>query len=236
MGTQTLGGQGRDREGGREARVAVLYGAIGLAFLVLLGQLWYIQIASGAQYRQRAEVNRIRVISEKPFRGVIYDREGRQVARNVPAFTVAVRPADLPRKGEERDAVIARLGQVIEMAPEEITALLDAVRDDPFSPVRIKQPISRDQALVLEEQHTRLPGVVVQDPPIRAYPEGPLFGQLLGYTGALPSSAADALLQQGYERDDSIGIVGIEAAFEDELRGTRGRTQVEVDALGGVTR
>jgi penicillin-binding protein 2 len=167
---------------------------------------------------------------------VIYDREGRQVARNVPAFTVAIRPADLPRKGEARDAVIARLGQVIEMAPEEITALLDAVRDDPFSAVRIKQPISRDQALVLEEQHTRLPGVVVQDPPIRAYPEGPLFGQLLGYTGALPSSAADALLQQGYERDDSIGIVGIEAAFEDELRGTRGRTQVEVDALGGVTR
>ena len=236
MATQTLGGQGRDREGGREARVAVLYGAIGLAFLVLLGQLWYIQIASGAQYRQRAEVNRIRVISEKPFRGVIYDREGRQVARNVPAFTAAIRPADLPRKGEERDAVIARLGQVIAMAPEEITALLDAVRDDPFSPVRIKQPISRDQALVLEEQHTRLPGVVVQDPPIRSYPEGPLFGQLLGYTGALPSSTADALLQQGYERDDSIGIVGIEAAFEDELRGTRGRTQVEVDALGGVTR
>lgn len=221
---------------GPEQRLLAFHVAIAAAFLILLGQLWYVQIASGAQYRQRAEINRVRVVSEKPLRGVVYDRSGRQLARNVPSFTVSIRPADLPRDKAERQAVFARLSTVIEMPAGDIGALVEEARNDPFSPVRIKAPISRNQALVLEEQHTRLPGVVVQDPPIRAYPEGMLFGQLLGYTGPLPSRLLDSLLQQGYERDDSIGISGIEAAYEDELRGTRGRNQVEVDALGGVTR
>ncbi|MDQ3700463.1 MAG: hypothetical protein M3442_06025, partial [Chloroflexota bacterium] len=153
---------------GPEQRLTAFYVAIAGAFLILLGQLWYVQIASGAQYRQRAEVNRVRVVSEKPLRGVIYDRAGRQLARNVPSFTVSIRPADLPRNKAERQAVFARLSNVIEMPVEDIGALVEEARKDPFSPVRIKAPISRDQALVLEEQHTRLPGVVVQDPPIRA--------------------------------------------------------------------
>jgi penicillin-binding protein 2 len=235
-GLASGGSPRQDLTGGRELRLTAFYGMTGLAFLILLGQLWYIQVASGAQYRQRAEVNRIRVISEKPLRGVVYDSQGRQLVRNVPSFTASIRPTDLPRDKAEQDAVIARLAQVIEMAPQEIAALVDEARRDPFSPVRIKAPITRDQALILEEQHTRLPGVVVQDPPIRAYPEGDLFGHILGYTGALPSRMLDGLLQQGYERDDSIGISGIESTFEDELRGTRGRIQVEVDAMGGVTR
>lgn len=221
---------------GREPRVTGFYVAIAVAFLILMGQLWYVQIASGAQYRQRAEVNRVRVVSEKPLRGVVYDRAGRQLVRNVPSFTASIRPADLPRDKGEQEAVFARLERVLEMPAAEIEAIVKEARQDPFSPVRIKAPISRDQALILEEQHTRLPGVVVQDPPIRAYPEGPLFGHVLGYTGPLPSRLLDTLLGQGYERDDSVGISGVEWAFEEELRGTRGRIQVEVDAMGGVTR
>ncbi|MGH2354785.1 MAG: penicillin-binding transpeptidase domain-containing protein, partial [Chloroflexota bacterium] len=211
-------------------------GIIVSAFLILLGQLWYVQIASGAQYRQRAEVNRIRVVSVKPLRGVVYDRAGRQLARNVPSFTASIRPADLPKDEVARTAVFDHLGRIIEVPAEEIEQIVQEARLDPFTPVRVKAPISRDQALILEEQHTRLPGVVVQDPPIRGYPEGAVFGHLLGYTGPLPSNLLDTLLAQGYERDDSIGIAGIEAAFEEELRGTRGRNQVEVDAMGRVTR
>ncbi len=221
---------------GREPRVTGFYVAIAAAFLTLMGQLWYVQIASGAQYRQRAEVNRVRVVSEKPLRGVVYDRAGRQLVRNVPSFTASIRPADLPRGKGEQEAIFARLERVLEMPAAEIEAIVKEARQDPFSPVRVKAPISREQALILEEQHTRLPGVVVQDPPIRAYPEGPLFGHVLGYTGPLPSRLLDTLLGQGYERDDSVGISGVEWAFEEELRGTRGRIQVEVDAMGGVTR
>jgi penicillin-binding protein 2 len=221
--------------GGAEPRHFAFFGAIGVAFLVLAGQLWYVQIASGDTYRQRADVNRIRVDTEKPQRGVVYDRNGRQLVRNVPSWTASIRPADLPRDKNEQAIVFARLGQVIGMAPDEIKTIVDGARNDPFTPVPVKAGITRDQALILEEQHTKLPGVVPQTTPIREYPEGTLFGQLLGYTGPIPSNLLDSLLAQGYARDDTLGLAGIEYAFEDEMRGAPGKKQVEVDAMGRVT-
>ncbi|MBI3974107.1 MAG: penicillin-binding protein 2 [Chloroflexi bacterium] len=216
----------------RDPRLCALGGAIALGFLVLVGQLWRIQIAAGAQYRQRAEVNRIRVVTVKPQRGVIYDRDGRQLARNVPSFTASIRPADLPKDKAEQQAVFERLSQVIDVPADEIRKIVDGARADPFTPVRIKPRLSRDRALILEEHHTVLPGVVVQLTPIRTYPEGPLFGQILGYAGPIPASSLESLLGQGYERDDSIGLAGLESSFEEELRGQKGRKQVEVDAVG----
>ena len=65
--------------------------------LVLIAQLWYLQVATGAQYLERADTNRLRVETEKPLRGVIYDRNGVVVARNVSSFTASIRPTDLPR-------------------------------------------------------------------------------------------------------------------------------------------
>lgn len=225
----------RDTAFGRGPRVAAVYVVIAGAFFVLLGQLWHIQIASGAQYRQRAEVNRIRIVSDKSARGVVYDRAGRQLVRNAPSFTASIRPADLPRGKAEQAAVFARLAQVIDVSVEEIRAIVNKARADPFTSVAIKPQLPRDQALILEEQHTLLPGVHVEAPPIRYYPEGPLFGALLGYTGAVPTHLLEGLLAQGYTRDDSLGIAGLEATYEEMLRGIPGKKQVEVDALGRVT-
>ncbi len=220
----------------REPRLAALGGAIAVALMILLGQLWWVQIVNGEQYHERAEVNRLRVVSEKPLRGVIYDRAGRQLVRNVPSFTVAILPADLPKEKAAQEAVFARVAQVIGGSPPEIAQLVDEARGDPFTPVRIQSHVPRDQALILEEQHTSLPGVVVQFTPIRDYTEGSLFGQVLGYTGPIPPSQLDSLLERGYERDDTLGLTGIEAAYEDDLRGVLGKKQVEVDAMGRVTK
>lgn len=219
----------------RQPRVYGMYGVIALAFALLVGQLWNVQIANGRQYQQRAEVNRVRVVSEKPLRGVIYDRAGRQVARNVPSWTAGIRPADLPRDKQARAQVFERLGRVLEMDPAAIQALVDAARDDPFTPARVKSPITRDLALILQEQQDLFPGVVIDQTPIREYPEGAYLGKILGYTGPIPAAVLQARLQAGYERDDTLGISGIEAAFEAEMKGSRGRKQVEVDALGRVT-
>jgi len=219
----------------RPPRVFGMYGAVALAFLMLLGQLWSVQIANGGQYLRRAEVNRVRIIAEKPLRGVIYDRAGRQIARNVPSWTIAIRPADLPRVKTVRAETIERLGRVLEMSAEDISRIVDQAKEDPFTPVRIKSPVPRDLALVIEEQQNLFAGVVVQSTPIRAYPEAQHFGKILGYTGPIPAAGIQTRLDTGYQRDDTLGLSGIEAAFEDEMRGRRGLKQVEVDALGRVT-
>ena len=219
----------------RQPRLFAMYGVIGIAFLVLLGQLWNVQIANGNRFRDRAETNRVRVITERPLRGVVYDRAGRQVARNVPSWTVGVVPADLPRKADDRALLFDRLARLLEMPAEEIRAIYDDAKDDPFTPARIKRSVTRDLALILEEQLTTFPGVVVSFTPIRSYPEGPLLGQVLGYTGPIPASLLQSRLDTGYERDDTLGLSGIESTFEDEMKGRRGHKQVEVDALGRVT-
>lgn len=121
--------------------------------LVLIAQLWYLQVATGAQYLERADTNRLRVETEKPLRGVIYDRNGVVVARNVSSFTASIRPTDLPRDRTARTDVFARLGSIIEMSPDEIGKLVEPGRVDPFLLTRIKSPITRERALILEEQH-----------------------------------------------------------------------------------
>ncbi|HEU5316705.1 MAG TPA: penicillin-binding protein 2 [Chloroflexota bacterium] len=217
------------------ARLYGIYAAVGVCFLALMGQLWYVQIANNTQFVQRAEVNRVRVVTEKPLRGVVYDRSGRQVTRNVPSWTLAVRPADLPRVGEQRDQVIQRVARVFEMDPSEIARVIEQAKDDPFTPARVKSPITRELALTVEEQQDLFPGVVIQYTPIRQYPEGATLGKILGYTGPIPASTLQARLDSGYQRDDTLGLSGIEVTFEDELRGAPGRKQVEVDALGRET-
>jgi penicillin-binding protein 2 len=212
-----------------------MYGAVALGFLVLLGQLWYVQIANNAQFVRRAEVNRVRVVTEKPLRGVIYDRAGRQVARNVPSWTLAVRPADVPKDPHLRSQVLERVGRVFQVDPSEVARVLEAAKDDPFTPARVKSPITRELALTIEEQQELFPGLVIQYTPVRQYPEGPFLGKILGYTGPIPAAAFQARLDAGYERDDTLGLSGVEVTFEDELRGARGRKQVEVDALGRET-
>lgn len=218
----------------RDLRLLAFYGVLAVALLLLVGQLWQIQIASGAYYLQRADHNRLRIVTQKPLRGVMYDRYGQQLVHNVPSFTVTVLPADLPRDPAVEAAVYAGLGSVLGVSAEEISRLVDAGRRERYQPVRIKSQVPRDTALVLEERLVALPGVSVRPMPARSYLTGDLMGQLLGYTAPIPPERLATLLTTGYERDDTLGLTGIEAAFEEELRGLRGREQVEVNAVGRV--
>jgi penicillin-binding protein 2 len=203
--------------------------------IILVARLWYLQIATGEDARQRADTNRLRVETSKPLRGIVYDRGGQVLARNVSSFTASVRVTDLPRDRVAQDAVFARLGAIIGMSPQAVRSAAEPGRADPFTPVRVKSPLTRDQALILEEQHTSLPGVVVRFTPVRAYPESILLGQVMGYVGPIPPTLTESRIADGYARDDVIGLAGVEASFEAELRGASGRQQVEVDAMGRVT-
>ena len=234
VGTTGAGGLDR-RDDRQDARLRAFAGVIAVALAALLGQLWNIQVINGTQFRQRAEGNRVRVVTEKALRGVVYDRAGRQLVRNVPSYTASIVPADLPRSKAEQVSVFERLSHLVDVPADEIKRVVDGARQEPFTPVRIKSRLSRDTWFILQEQLAQLPGVVPQFTPIRGYPEGPLFGHLLGYTSQLPAGLLEKLLAQGYERDDTLGVAGLEAAFEAELRGAPGRKQVEVDGVGRVT-
>ena len=173
-------------------RFGVLRILVVLGFAILSAQLWRLQVVQGAEYRQQADLNRLRVVSVPASRGILYDRQGVLLARNIPSFTIAIVPADLPSAqsraganggGVADEDVYRRLGALLQMNSAEIKERVDASRGAPFQPVVIRTNVERDTAFVVEEDHPSLPGVIVETVAVRQYLEGPLLAHLLGYVG-----------------------------------------------------
>lgn len=74
-----------------------------IAFFILVGRLYQVQILQSASLQSKADANRFRQLTVQPLRGVIYDRNGEILARNRPSFIIAVTPADLPDDDIETD-------------------------------------------------------------------------------------------------------------------------------------
>jgi penicillin-binding protein 2 len=217
----------------RLSRFLVFGLVVVLAVGTLTARLFYLQISNGSEFT--AISNRQRTVDE-PIpapRGYMYDRKGRLLVKNVPTFAVKIRPADLP--DEMRDQVVARLGALLRMDPAEINATIDSNPGSAFDLVRIAQDVDRRTAQLISEAGFELPGVDVAVEARRQYTDGALLAQLLGYTGPVSAEELADLRDQGYQPDDLLGKVGLEAQYETELRGTYGVQTVARDNTGRRT-
>ncbi|MFO7311200.1 MAG: penicillin-binding protein 2 [Bacillota bacterium] len=198
-----------------------------LVLLLLAGRMWQLQIVHGEHYAALADGNRMRRLSIPAPRGVIRDREGRVLADNRLAFTVSIVPGGLV---DNREAVVERLSRILGRSPAEIEAALQAdQRAYPYEPLRVARDVPPEVAVAVEEQRMDLPGVMVEQEPIRRYPAGSTASHVLGYLQL--ASPEDLAAYQGYRPSDLVGRIGIERAYEEHLRGERGFQQVEVNAL-----
>ncbi len=228
------------------------------AFALLVLQLGQIQIVNGDYYRNAANQNRFRLIQTDALRGIVYDRTGKILVRNIPSFNVSIIPADLP---DDPTQIYQRLASLLNMpidtiientvadpigsVPSEmerivtppkrkpgISELVAKAQRDPFAPVLIQTNVPRQAAFYLEENHLDFPGVQVGLEPVREYVEGPLFAHILGYTGHIPRETFADYQAQGYASTDQVGLTGVEQTFENDLRGIKGRRYIEVDVAG----
>jgi penicillin-binding protein 2 len=210
------------------------------ALVVVLGiggltaRLFYLQITNGSEFAALSTQQRSVLEPIQSPRGLIYDRTGRTLVTNVPTFSVKLRPADLPNT--RRDEVVARLSALLTMDPAEINATIDGNPGSAFDLVRIAQDVEKATANLIAEARYELPGVQVAIEARRKYTDGPLMSQLLGYTGPVSAEELPDLREQGYQPDDLIGKVGLEAQYESELRGVYGAERVERDATGRRTK
>jgi penicillin-binding protein 2 len=209
-------------------------------FTLLAGRLFQLQVVEGAERAEQAEAAHTVAVAVPSQRGLIFDRTGRPLVVNVPTWTVAARPADLPEMS--RDRILGRVASATGVAVEEVAARLDAFSGSPYDLVPIVRDVSRDAAYVLSEEAATLPGIELQVVPRRQYldeqglPDGSLLAHILGYTGPINAQELETLGDRGYLPDDPIGRTGIEAAFESELRGEYGSTRWERDASGRLTK
>ena len=207
-----------------------------LLFVALGGRLFQLQVVNGEVYAGRVAADRTVEVPVPAPRGLIFDREGRPVVVNVPAWTVNVRPADLPPA--QRGRILRRVAEITGADARTLRNRLDAFQGSPYDLVPVERGIGRTAALLLGEEAQLLPGIVVQVAPVRQYLDdtgvvnGELLSQILGYTGPVTREDWARLQDRGYLRDDPIGKAGVEASFEDELRGEYGARLLERDASG----
>ena len=219
------------RERDRRPVRFVVFGIVTiLIFAGLTARLAYLQITNGQTLSAAVQQQRTDEIAIPATRGLIYDRNGRQLVQNVATWAVKITPSDLPYT--QRDTVARRLAGLLGMEPNDILTTIDMAPGSRFDAVRIAQDVPEDTARLVAESSDELPGVQVVVETRRQYPDGALLAHILGYTGPIDAATYELLKPAGYLADDLIGRTGVESSYETELRGTYGIQVVEKDATG----
>ncbi len=194
---------------------------------LLIARLWFLQIHKGEEYEQQSLDNRVREQQIAAPRGNLYDRHDRLMVANRPCFNVVWMRDDAPHPEE----VLRRLAKILDV---DINILLDRIRTGSelahYVPIRLQEDIDWKTLVYIENHRFSLPGVRIEVRPTRNYLYGDLSSHMIGYLGEISKrelqEREDGLYYQG---GDQIGKTGIEKRYEEELRGEKGRSLVEVD-------
>jgi penicillin-binding protein 2 len=214
-------------------RVAVLGGVALVAFAAIFFRLWFLEVLSGEAYLKEANANRVRELKEQAPRGEMLDRHGKVLVDNRTTLSLQVRPDELPQNNEARNHELKRLGEVadlhfakIKREIKEQTALV------PASPVTLEQKVNKDLVFALRERQDRFPGVSAEQIYVRDYPQGTLGAHLFGFVSEIGPEQLKESTYDGLDPGDRIGATGLEAQYDNVLRGRNGATRVQVDAAG----
>ena len=201
--------------------------ALGVALLLIAGQLVRVQLVLGDEYQERGLSQRQHSVELPTRRGRLYDRNGNVLATDIDTVTVVVDPwffGPQPREDgtvvqlpeAERIAIAERLAPIVDRDVDWISERM-LRPDSRFEYIRRQLPWEvRDELLALQADNL-LDGVHLVTEPVRTYPAGPMAGQVLGFTGI-----------------DNDGRHGLEHHHEDLLVGTPGRVDYET-APGGLS-
>ncbi len=218
-------------------RRAIVLGAAQLGFVGLLGaRMRYLQVEQRDEFRLLADENRINIRLIPPARGQIFDRNGKVIAENEPSYRITMVRED----AGDVNAVIAHLSAIVELDDDALNRALNEMRRSaPFLPVTIADRVSWEEISRVAANGPSLPGVTPEVGLSRRYPLGSDFAHVAGYVGPVSQRDLDRI-----EDPDQllriprfqIGKVGVEAKFEDMLRGKAGAKRVEVNSVGRVMR
>ncbi|MEK7582615.1 MAG: penicillin-binding transpeptidase domain-containing protein [Patescibacteria group bacterium] len=193
-------------------------GIIVVLFAVISFGTFKISILGNAFYADLATQNKTVNFTISPPRGLIFDNEGQALVKNVPSFDLVAISRDLPRDAAQLKENVDVLAKILSKNPEETNALItDGAKNNSLFIVASDIP----KEIVLAFSQLNLKGFYVVATTKRSYIDGHQFSTVVGYIGKV---SRDNLEKDSYYLvSDSIGRAGIEAAYEEALRGTHGR-------------
>ena len=233
----------------------LMVGVIG----AILYRLVNLQILTADTWTGQAVDNFTLTISDPAPRGIIFDRNGYVLARNVASYNVVITPAGLPDDDADIQHIYRELsaltgvpsgGPVTEESldfaklfsacvPGPTIADMVALGASlaPYTPVKITCNISEELARVIGEKSVDWPGVSVEIEPIRDYPTGSLTATVIGFLGPIPAASQETYEARGFVINrDKVGYSGVEASLDDILTGVNGVRVVQRDVAGAVLR
>jgi len=240
-------------------RVLFVYVTIVTVIVALLVRLVNLQVISTETWMAQAVDNYTQVIRDPAARGIIYDRNGIVLARNIASYNVVIVPADLPDDDADIQRIYREVSELTGVAaggpvtPETLDfaklfsacvpgpTIADMVALGaslaPFTPVKIICNISEELARVVREKSVDWPGVSIEIEPVRDYPTGSLTANVVGFLGPIPATRQDAYEELGFVTNrDKIGYAGVELSLDDILIGRNGLRVVQRDVAGEVLR
>ena len=214
------------------ARALLGFAIVALALLVLAGWYFRLQVVQHTEFARQSEANRVKPRPVIPGRGLVYDRQGRVLADNVPAYRLEVTPEDAAETG----ALVEGLSTIFELDPAEVERFAAERRARRgFQPVTLKLRVTEEEAARFAVDRWRFPGVEVVPYLNRRYPHGELFAHVIGYVGRTDEGDVERY-GQSHVLFPYTGRTGIERSFEEVLRGGVGYEQVETNVEGRALR
>lgn len=219
-------------------------------FGALFARLWFLQVVEADDLQQQVNSNATREVIVPAARGRILDRNGVVLVDNRESIVVAV-DVQAYEELEDRDQerLLERLSTTLSKGTsgdDRVTVAflekrLNDTRFSRFRPIPVAEDLTVEQEIYFKEQADLFPTVTVERQTVRAYPYGSLAAHVLGYVGGLSDQQWESFRGKNhptkpYIQSDEIGKAGIEATYEEHLRGTPGRQVFEVDARNRTVR
>ena len=227
-------GRRGQRFSGMDQQPALLLIFIIALLTAMAGRLAWLQLAHGSENRVLADENRVRLVPRSPMRGRLLDRRGRLMAGNRLTYNLYLLPKEL--NDARWQQLQPRLANLLQIPADRLNHQRQSGLNPDGYRIELIADLKPDQVLRLKEQQVNLQGLQVDQDYRRSYTYGALGAHVLGYTSPITDAEYQYLEEKGYRIQDRIGRIGIEAVYENHLRGEWGGQQLEVNAAGEVQR
>ena len=208
-----------------------------VAFALLLLRFMYLQVWKYYDFHAMSEENRVALLPVQAPRGEIFDRFGNIIARNGSAFALEIEPHKVPNL-EETLHFLSTLIKVDELDLRRFRRLKSELRK--FDTIPLRPTLNDAEVARLVVHLHQLPGVSVNVRSMRYYPHGDSSSHLLGHIGRISKRDRERIeqseLASSYYGTSHIGKLGLEQAYEGELRGRTGFDRMEITAGGRMVR
>ena len=211
-------------------RLQTMLGLCFLLFVILLGRMVYLQLWRGEYYTKQSDGNRLRQSRIIAPRGLIFDKNGKELVNNLPGYAVV-----LQKQADYKPETLQHISQLLGIPVEVIKKKIKESQNY-YEPILLKSDLSLEMVTKIEEQRRYMPEVMLSVQPIRNYPYKELGVHALGYVGEVSSYEIEKGLFKNVTQGSIVGKSGLEKSYDKILRGEDGAFMEEVDVAGNVVK